>query len=158
MDSIELIETAEPVHEKKRVPLEPAVLHEALRHPLMGCMNGTSLALFSAIWSVLALLLGAMEITIAVMLLKEKGAGPKLMLAGAVAGIVGNLGSAAINFVADVLGAGDSPYTFYGIVWAVSALGSLLFTVGLLLHVLHRRALATRIAELEAILESQNRS
>ncbi|RYD17613.1 MAG: hypothetical protein EOP88_25650 [Verrucomicrobiaceae bacterium] len=120
-------------------------------------MNATSLSFLTIIWSLLALLLGAMQITIAILLLKEKGAGPKLMLAGAVASILGNVGSASMSFLADLLNSGDSAIALYWIVSAVSALGALLFTIGLLLNVLRRRALTTRIAELEAILRSQDR-
>lgn len=123
----------------------------------MAGMNATSLSFLTIIWSLLALLLGAMQITIAILLLKEKGAGPKLMLAGAVASILGNVGSASMSFLADLLNSGDSAMALYWIVSAVSALGALLFTIGLLLNVLRRRALTTRIAELEAILRSQDR-
>lgn len=120
----------------------------------MECMNGYSL--FSLVWPVLALLLGALEISIAVMLLKEEGAGPKLMLGGAVAGLLGNLSSFAAPFLWEFFTSRNPVETLYTATWALTALGATLFTTGLLLYVLRRRALATRIAELEAILGSRD--
>lgn len=119
-------------------------------------MDGFSL--FSLVWPMLALLLGALEIGISLMLLKEEGVGPKLMLGGAVAGLLGNLGSFAVPFLWEWL-VGNNPVELpYVVMWSLTGLGSTLFTLGLLLYVLRRRALATRIAELEAILDSRSRN
>ena len=110
----------------------------------------------SLVWPVLAMLLGALEICISVMVLKE-GPGPKLMLAGAVAGLLGNLTSFAGSFLWERFGQEDNIITLYTVTWGFTAIGATLFTTGLLMFVLRRRALAARIAELEAILASQDR-
>ncbi|RYD38998.1 MAG: hypothetical protein EOP85_16700 [Verrucomicrobiaceae bacterium] len=115
------------------------------------------LSLISLVWPVLAMLLGGLEISIAMMLLKEEGAGPRLMLAGALAGLLGNISSSAAPFLWEMLGRNDSVWILYSATWALTALGATVFTIGLLLYVLRRRALATRISELEAILASRNR-
>lgn len=106
----------------------------------------------------LAMLLGGLEIAISVMLLREEGAGPKLMLAGAVAGLLGNLASFAVPFLWERLIGNHPVEMLYVVMWSLTGLGATLFTAGLLLYVLRRRALATRIAELEAILASQARN
>ena len=110
---------------------------------------------FSLAWPVLALLLGVLEIITAVMLLKEEGAGPKLMLGGAVTGLLGNLSFNIVPLLTSLIDM--EVHLIYSMTWALTALGSMLFTIGLLLYALRRRAQATRIAELEAILESQGR-
>jgi len=120
----------------------------------MGRMDGFSL--FTLVWPLLALLLGALEICIAVMLLKEEGAGPKLMLGGAITGLLGNLAFNAVPFLGAVIDTGAPVQVIYTVTWALTGIGATLFTLGLLLYVLRRRALATRIAELEAILGSRD--
>lgn len=113
-----------------------------------------SFSFLSLAWPLLAILLGSLEISIAVLLLREKGPGPKLMLGGAIMGLLGNLSKLGAMFMMNQ--SGNFSEAAYAATWSLTALGSLLFTIGLLLFTLHRRALTNRITELEAILASRD--
>lgn len=108
-------------------------------------------SLASIIWPLTALLIGGLQITAAALLLRERGNGPWLMLIGGVISVLGRLGQFAIQIVGTAL-ASDFSYSTILSLSSFSTLGTLLFSIGLLLHALRRRALGSRIAELEAIL------
>lgn len=110
-----------------------------------------STTLHSLIWPLLALLLGGLQITAAALLLRERGSGPWLMMIGGVIGLVGHI---AILITSRLPSSYNTLPTLLALSSFVS-LGSLLFGIGLLLHVLRRRALGNRIAELEAILAAR---
>ncbi|RYD37333.1 MAG: hypothetical protein EOP87_03730 [Verrucomicrobiaceae bacterium] len=116
-------------------------------------MSGFSFFFVSLILPALTILFGALEIIVAVLLLREEGPGPKIMLAGAITSLLGNLaGVASMLMLNQSVNFGEAVYIAMS---ALTALGSLLFIGGLLLHALKRRALTRRIAELEAILASR---
>jgi hypothetical protein len=94
-----------------------------------------------------------------VVFLREKGAGPKIMLVGSLLSLVGMIPqglSQLIDYRADK---GVEPlelpqlvyYTFWN--WLPTA-SALVFAVGLLMTALQRRSLAKRIGELETILSA----
>ena len=107
-----------------------------------------SYSLSYLIWPLLSLLLGGLQITAAVFLLRERGWGPWLMLIGS--GIAVG-GSVAFRIMVLVM-TSSNKVQVYTAVSSLTTLGSLLFGIGLLLHALQRRAQGNRIAELEAIL------
>ena len=100
----------------------------------------------------ISLLLGGLQITAAVLLLRERGSGPWLMLVG---GMISMVGHAALPIVVTDLNF-KGPYWTVTVLSSLGTLGSLLFGIGLLLHALQRRALGNRIAELEAILAARH--
>ncbi|MES2921518.1 MAG: hypothetical protein V4819_08230 [Verrucomicrobiota bacterium] len=99
------------------------------------------------IWPLIALLIGGLQITAAVLLLREHGSGPWLMLIGGGMTVTGHVAIAVARF-----GSSFNAYPAIRALGSFATLGSLLFGIGLLLHALRRRALGNRIAELEAIL------
>lgn len=109
------------------------------------------------VWLVFSLVLGGGQVLAAIMLLKERHAGPWLMLGGALITLLGHGGTQCLVFLANLRGwFGSSRFgiEFPTLITAISSLGafgSLLFTVGLLLFAFHRRGLAARIAELEQV-------
>lgn len=119
----------------------------------MAGMSGTFYSLMSYLLPMLAILLGALEIWIALLLWREKGPGPKVMLAGALMGILGNLSGPVVLFLASPGKFNEAAYTA---AWSLATLGAMMFTIGLLLHALHRRSLSSRIRELETILASRS--
>ena len=104
-------------------------------------------SLYSIIVPLVSLLLGGLQLTAAVFLLRERGSGPWLMLIG---GSISVVLTVALQILPLVLSPNNMPT--YLVISAFATLGSLLFGIGLLLHALQRRALGHRIAELEAIL------
>lgn len=110
-----------------------------------------SYSLYSYIWPLISLLLGGLQITSAVILLRERGYGPWLMLVGSGITVVANV---AVRIMMLVMSSSNKFQTFTA-VSSFSILGSLLFGIGLLLHALQRRGQGNRIAELEAILASR---
>lgn len=106
-----------------------------------------SYSLYTFFWPLFSLLLGGLQITAAVLLLRERGSGPWLMLIGSVISTVGNV---AIQIFPTLIS--DGPYATLRALYSFITFGSLSFAIGLLLHTLRRRALGNRIAELEAIL------
>lgn len=100
------------------------------------------------------------------LLLKEKNAGPWLMLVGSVAALVGTAVPQTLyaieNFMASYSGAISETYftirnVMYYSLWDWLATGAwLLFASGLLLFVFTRRGQARRIAELESVLSARD--
>lgn len=119
-------------------------------------MSSFSISFISLVWPLLAILIGALEIGIAVLLLREQGPGPKIMLGGAVMGLLGHLSGIAVMFLMNQTGLTEFNEAALTATLSLTGLGSMAFAIGLLLHALHRRALANRIAELEAILASRD--
>lgn len=110
---------------------------------------------------VTAILVGLIQITAAVVFLlqRQKSAGPWIMLAGAILSLIGIAVPQAIYLYTTAATVSDlSPQVesvMYLTVWnwlGISA--SLLFAIGLLLTAVQRRALPSRIAELEALLQN----
>ncbi|MEO5912784.1 MAG: hypothetical protein ABIS50_01015 [Luteolibacter sp.] len=104
--------------------------------------------------SVVGLLSMAIQIAACVLLLRERSAATWMMIVGTVISTLGKLGSLT-SLVTWWRMTGQGYYT---IVYATVSFGSLLFLAGLLLYAMQRRALAHRIAELEAILADQSES
>lgn len=105
-------------------------------------------------WFLSSLLLTSLQIASAVILLKERHVAPWLMLAGSAMALIGQTGSLVIQ--AFLMGSGHLQIQYMIATSSFATLGHLLFCIGLLLHALHQRAKADRIAQLEAILESKN--
>lgn len=105
-------------------------------------------------WFLSSLLLVCLQIASAVILLKERHVAPWLMLAGSGMALIGQTGSLLVQ--AFLMGSGRFRMEYVMATSAFATLGHLLFCIGLLLHALHQRAKADRIAQLEAILESRN--
>lgn len=107
-------------------------------------------------WLLFTLIVSAAHITSACLLLKERGAGPVLMLIGSAIALIG--GSAVhIWVILQNAGLVDSSFSnrIFEMLSPLGALGWLLFAIGLLLFALRRRSQTARIAELEAIIEAQ---
>lgn len=112
-------------------------------------------------WFVSSLLFSSLQIASAVILLKERHLAPWLMLTGSAMALIGQTGSLLIQaFLMGSghfqMGSGRFQMQYVIATYALATLGHLLFCIGLLLHALHQRAKADRIAQLEAILESRN--
>ena len=112
----------------------------------------TSLMMY--LWPLLSLLFGALQVTAAILLLRERGMGPWMMLCGSVIGLIGSVGSSGFSILSRLYSIMEVGNIMI-LLSFVSAFGHLLFTIGLLLYALQRRALANRITELEAILHSR---
>lgn len=110
-------------------------------------------------WILISVVIGALNITSAIYLLRERHMGPMLMLAGSGIALLGQLGQIA-GTVVMLFGYRSAFITNSTMsmlaVSALATLGTLLFSIGLLLHALHQRGKANRIAELEAILNSRS--
>lgn len=110
-------------------------------------------------WILVSIIVTALNVISAVVLLRERHLGAWLMLAGSATYLLGQFGSFVVQIAfmtGNRLAVGNMQFMMA--FPAVSALGSLLFAVGVLLHALHQRAKANRITELEAIIASlQNR-
>jgi hypothetical protein len=123
-------------------------------------MSAAPVNLLQFAWLAFALLFGGLQITASILLLRERGIGPWLMLIGAVISVGGHVASQV--FVVFFLNSGrlgiGSRGQILSVISGFSALGSLLFVGGLLLFALTRRSLAQRIAELESILQSRPQS
>lgn len=109
-------------------------------------------------WLLLSLVIIGLNITSAVLLLREKHAGTWLMLAGGGVSLLGTL----VHFVVQMMMVLQPQRMMVelAIKWltpagALASLGSLVFAIGLLMHALRERGKASRIAELEAILQSR---
>lgn len=105
------------------------------------------------LWLLISILLAGLQITAAVLLLRERGAGPWLMLCGGVISVLGP----SVSAIGSLMG-GQSSEPMVITTSSLRIFGSLLFGIGLLLHALHRRAQGNRIAELEAILAARHAS
>ncbi len=111
-----------------------------------------SYSLYSFIWPLIALLFGGLQITAAALLLRERGSGSWLMLIGGIVSVVGHVAIPIIVFFFNSGGSDPIVSTLFVVLPSFATLGSLIFAIGLLLHALRRRALGSRIAELESIL------
>ena len=107
-------------------------------------------------WLFSAFVIGAMHISSAVILLKERHFSAWLMLAGSCIALLGQIGTRV--FQKFLVGPGDFTIEQLLAISAFASLGTLLFAIGLLLHALHQRSKANRIQELEAILASLQKS
>lgn len=111
------------------------------------------------LWLGFSVMSGILQVLAAILLFRERGAAAWMILIGSILSIVFGLGSRLI-FVFHNAGTFGSSFEtvihYTNILGAVSALGGLLFIVGLVLFALRRRALSTRIAELEQIIATQN--
>lgn len=109
--------------------------------------------LMQYVWLFLALIVAVLQITAAVILLKDRHMGAWLILTGAVTLFLPVLGSNILMFV---LNKGNVSLDLISAmarsIGTLSFLGSLLIALGLLLHALRQRAKANRIAELEMII------
>lgn len=103
-------------------------------------------------WMLFRLVVGGSQIVSAILLLRERHVGPRVMLCGGILSLIAGLGHS-------VLMSGLTPQKtirFIEVGSYVSALGMLLFAAGLLLFALHRRGQSARIAELEMILSARD--
>ncbi len=114
----------------------------------------SNLNLLMIAWLLFTLLIGATQITAAILLLRERHMGPWMMLIGGIIALIGSVGNQLLWLFR--LTSTGSSVAIVNATSAFSALGHLAFAIGLLLHALRRRALAIRIVQLEAILHSQN--
>jgi hypothetical protein len=109
-------------------------------------------------WLLASLVIGALHITSAVILSKERHLGAWLMLAGSVVMLLGQIAQFAIQIAIASGSVNVERIHLMAVTSSVSNLGGLTFAVGLLLHALYQRAKIHRVAELEAIIASmQNR-
>ncbi|GAA5119092.1 hypothetical protein JIN84_22210 [Luteolibacter yonseiensis] len=99
----------------------------------------------------------AIQLIASVFLAKEKAGGTAVMIGGGVVSMLGQVGYWVVPLYLRYVGVGSQLRFFY-LASAVIALGSLIFAIGLLLYGLHRRGQASRVEELEAILESIHKS
>lgn len=106
-------------------------------------------------WILFGLLNGGLLIAASVLLLRERHASAWLMLGGSVTMALGSIASHLMPLMSNFNGTSQT-MQFYLAVSALHGLGSLIFAIGLLLHVLHRRGQTARIAELELILNSRD--
>ncbi len=98
-------------------------------------------------------------IAASVIFLGERGAGPRIMLAGSISSLVGMIPQALAQFIDYHANKGYEPlelpqivyYTFWN--WLPTA-SALVFAVGLLMTAFQRRGLSKRISELESILSA----
>lgn len=111
---------------------------------------------FNFLWPLLQVLLGGLEIATAVLLLQERGLASWLMLAGSTVSGLGQLVLPIIVRVAPSIRRGN--LDLYMLLLSVVGFGSFVFSIGLLVHALRRRGQTNRIAELEAILASIQKS
>jgi hypothetical protein len=106
--------------------------------------------------------IGLVLIAASALLLKERSAGPWLMLLGSIATLVGKSTPQTIRLIMDAADSveGVSPAIedlMYKSVWAwLAVLGGIFFALGLLLIAIRRRRLEARIKELETIVERRS--
>ena len=102
-------------------------------------------------------LVTAIELVAAVFLFKERAKGTGIMVAGGVISMLGQAVYWTLPLIFGSHGVG-SLLRFYYVTSAVITLGWLFFSFGLLLYALHRRGQGNRVAELEAILATIQKS
>lgn len=111
------------------------------------------------VWIIATLLSGGLQVTAAVLLLRHRGAGPILMLGGAGLGMLTSIASQITVFIGNargLWGEGEtvSLHQIITLLGLVSTICWLIFSAGLLIFALQRRALRNRIDELERIAGS----
>ena len=115
--------------------------------------------LLQYLWLAFSIVYCSLQVIAAILLFRERGLAVSIMLAGSILYGVAVLGSRLILVLSNAGIFELNPTNMmrnFNILNTVSALGGLLFIVGLILYALRRRALSARIAELEQILASQN--
>lgn len=104
--------------------------------------------------SVIFLICCAVQITAAGLLFPDKGAGPKLLFVGTSISLIGVF--SIWIFPYQILSLDGSPYNY--IVSAIFMLGTLMSCMGMLLHARQRQRQGNRVAELEAMIASIQKS
>jgi hypothetical protein len=112
-----------------------------------------SYSIFSNFWPLFALLNAGLQIAASVLLIRDRGWIPWLMLVGAALSTLGQFSGLITHFLFPAFSR-NSNFMIYEVSNSVTFLGLLLFSLGLLVYALHRRRQADRVAELEAILAS----
>ncbi len=111
---------------------------------------------FLHLFSTASLLVGhALMVAIAILLLKERGIAPKIILTGALLHVGSGVVQSFPNQINPLIQGSNSFPMFWIAFVSASSGGRILFFAGLLLFVLQRRALRRRNEELESILETQ---
>jgi len=105
-------------------------------------------------WLVISSLIGALNITSAVILLKERHLGAWLMLGGGMVSLLGQIWLFVIQITMMIGSPDPRRFQLITVISSVCYLGGLLFSVGLLLHALYQKSKANRVSELEAIIAS----
>lgn len=111
------------------------------------------------LWLGFSVMTCILEVLAAILLFRERGAASWMILIGSILSLVFGLGSRLViifHNAGTFVSSFETLLHYTNILGAVSALGGMLFIVGLVLYALRRRALATRIAELEQIIAAQN--
>lgn len=103
-------------------------------------------------WLLTAFVIGAMHITSAVILLRQRHISAWLMLAGSCIALIGETGVMVFQYL--MASSGNFKIENLVAITTFASLGTLLFAIGLLLHALHLRSKSNRIQELEAIIAS----
>lgn len=97
----------------------------------------------------------AAQITAALYLLPDKGSGPWLVLVGSVVTMIGMVGAWFVPYFSP----GPLNLTYINLMAPVVVIcGSLISCSGWLMYALHRRGQRNRVAELEAIIETIQKS
>lgn len=115
--------------------------------------------LLQYLWLAFSIVYCSLQVLAAILLLRERGVSASIMLAGSILYAVAVLGSRLVLVLNNAGIFELNPASMmrnFNVLNTVSALGGLLFVAGLILHALRRRALTTRIAELEQIIAAQN--
>ena len=100
-----------------------------------------------------------LELVVAILLYREKGAGRWLMLGGGGAAVISYVAAWTLTLFSaylalDTLLSVEFQMVLNKLIKGISIFGTLTFCIGLLLYTLHRRGQGNRVAELEAILET----
>lgn len=106
------------------------------------------------------LLIGILEIVLAVILIRRRDFMGWLLLAGALLHTLAQLGIHWLfqlyNNTISSLNSPPETFLLIQILGPISAFGGLLFFAGILIHALKRRALHKRLAELEQVLAARD--
>lgn len=104
------------------------------------------------------LLAAGMQITASAILLRERSTGAYLMLGGAIASVLGFVGSHAFIYliVSNLDHQGANMMRLQMMLSGLALLGNLTFFAGLLLHALRRQAIAERVTELETLIAARD--
>jgi hypothetical protein len=126
------------------------------RSGLTGRMMSSSFSIqyLSIATMLLGLLISGSLLAASVLLIREGGPGPKLMVCGAVFSLLAPVVARTMVFWMNHQGSFDG--NFYLATVSITTVGPLLFAIGFLLFALGRRRLAGRVAELESILSARD--
>jgi hypothetical protein len=103
------------------------------------------------------LLITVLQLVAATLLMKGRTRGTGIMLGGAVVAMIGQVGLFTVPLYAPNSAATRLLEIYLG-VSALILLGTFIFVIGLVLYALYRRGQANRVAELEAILSTIQKS